>query len=144
LKKIGIHLKSSRKIYSHHGIYIGNGKVIHYSGLAEGLSFGRIEITTLDEFSGTTGYEIVKHENMKYSSNEIVNRAKSRLGEDAYHLITNNCEHFVNWCIEGNHDSEQAFISKPFNKGKKKEIETSLKNRDRVVEFRETRLKDFF
>lgn len=28
-------------------------------------------------------------------------RALSRLGEEKYHLITNNCEHFVRWCRSG-------------------------------------------
>ena len=142
--KIGMHLKSSRTIYSHHGIYIGDGKVIHYSGLAEGLSFGRIEVTTLNEFSGTTGYEIIKHDNIKYSSHEIVKRAKSRLQEDAYHLLTNNCEHFANWCIEGNHNSKQAFVAKPFNKSKKSKIESSLEKKDKLEAFREQKLKIFF
>ena len=31
---IGAHLITSRKGYNHHGLYIGRGKVIHYSGMA--------------------------------------------------------------------------------------------------------------
>jgi len=30
------------------------------------------------------------------------------LGEHDYHLLVNNCEHFVLWCIEGRHDSPQV------------------------------------
>ncbi|EFL5564207.1 hydrolase, partial [Escherichia coli] len=30
---LGAHLSSDRPGYTHHGIYVGNGKVIHYSGL---------------------------------------------------------------------------------------------------------------
>jgi len=142
--KIGIHLKSSRIGYSHHGIYIGNNEVIHYSGFSEMFKSGQIEKVTLDEFSGTTGYETIKHNNIKYSSIEIINRAKSRLGEDAYHLFTNNCEHFVNWCIEGKQLSEQAFMSKPFDKNKKDEIDFSIREENRLVAFREQKLKKFF
>jgi len=142
--KIGAHLKSNRGIYSHHGIYIGNNEVIHYSGFVEIFKIGTIEKTTLAKFSGTTGYEIIKHTNQKYSSKEVVIRTKSRLGEDAYHLVTNNCEHFVNWCIEGNHFSEQALISKPFNKKMKDEIDFSLAEEKKLIEFREEKLKKFF
>jgi len=30
--KRGDHIKVSRGLYSHHGIFAGNGQVIHYSG----------------------------------------------------------------------------------------------------------------
>ena len=30
---IGSHLKVARLGYSHHGVYLGNGMVIHYAGL---------------------------------------------------------------------------------------------------------------
>ncbi len=36
-----------------------------------------------------------------YSPEEIVRRARSRLGENDYRLVTNNCEHFCNWCVSG-------------------------------------------
>ena len=142
--KIGVHLKSSRGIYSHHGIYIGNNEVIHYSGFSDKYSAGRIEKVSLAEFSSTRGCEIIQHKNTKYSLLEIVNRAKSRLGEDAYQLITNNCEHFVNWCIEGEHSSKQAFMSKPFDKNKKDEIDSSIREKNRLEEFSEQKLKKFF
>ena len=106
--KIGDHLKSSRGLYTHHGIYVGNGRVIHYSGLANGLQSGPIEEVSLEEFSAGYGYEIVEHPNRKFSREESVRRAKSRIGEDAYSVTGNNCEHFVNWCIDGDHKSEQV------------------------------------
>ena len=147
--KIGTHLKSSRGIYSHHGIYVGNEEVIHYSGFSEMGKIGKIEKVSLNEFSGNTGYEIIKHNNTQYSGIEIVKRAKSRLGEDAYHIITNNCEHFVNWCIKDKHFSTQASKFKPFYNtkkvlSKKDEIDYSLSEEDRLVEFREQKLKKFF
>lgn len=33
--------------------------------------------------------------------------AFSRLGEDKYDLVANNCEHFANWCCTGETVSEQ-------------------------------------
>jgi len=35
-----------------------------------------------------------------------VRRARSRLGEKRYRLLTNNCEHFVEWCL---HDLPRSF-----------------------------------
>lgn len=37
-----------------------------------------------------------------------VKRALTRLNENAYNLILNNCEHFANWVQKGLHKSEQV------------------------------------
>lgn len=34
------HLVTPRALYTHHGIYVGNGRVIHYAGLTYGLRGG--------------------------------------------------------------------------------------------------------
>jgi hypothetical protein len=39
---------------------------------------------------------------------EVVRRARLRLGENRYHLLTNNCEHFCEWCIRGESRSLQV------------------------------------
>jgi hypothetical protein len=36
----------------------------------------------------------------------IIQRARSRLGEHRYKLLSNNCEHFVEWCL---HDEARSF-----------------------------------
>lgn len=107
---IGSHLKVARMGYSHHGIYLGNGYVIHYAGLCEGLKSAPIEITTLDTFQGKAKkIEVVSYEGIKcFSPEKIIERAMSRLGEDSYHLVTNNCEHFASWCITGLAESKQV------------------------------------
>jgi hypothetical protein len=38
----------------------------------------------------------------------VVHRARSRLGEDRYHVLRNNCEHFCEWCVRGQHRSYQV------------------------------------
>lgn len=43
-----------------------------------------------------------------YSAEETVERAESRLGETAYSLAFNNCEHFAIWCKTGLHESKQV------------------------------------
>lgn len=105
---IGSHLVSQRIGYRHHGIYVGKGNVVHYSGFADRMNTGRIEETTLEKFSAGSGYKVKNHDNRVYSSATIVKRARSRIGEDLYDLFSNNCEHFVNWCIEGDHKSTQV------------------------------------
>jgi len=43
-----------------------------------------------------------------YSAEETVQRALSRIGEEEYHLLKNNCEHFAIWCKTGKADSVQV------------------------------------
>jgi hypothetical protein len=51
---------------------------------------------------------VVEDSESKYSPQEIVLRARSRLGENEYHVLRNNCEHFCNWCISGRSRSTQV------------------------------------
>ena len=111
--KKGAHLVSDRGLYTHHGLYLRNKQVIHYSGLADGMESGPIEIVTLEEFHNGNGFTIQEHPNAKYSADKTIKRAKSRLGENNYSVSGNNCEHFVTWAIEGNHESKQVDKSIP-------------------------------
>lgn len=43
-----------------------------------------------------------------YTAEEAVQRARSRLGEENYNLVTNNCEHFAMWCRTGIQESSQV------------------------------------
>lgn len=105
----GDHLISARLGYKHHGLYLGDNKIIHYRGLESNLNpfKGKIEITTLEEFSLGNPITIQKQLTPKYSVEDSIDRAISRMGEDKYNVVTNNCEHFVNWCINGVQKSRQ-------------------------------------
>jgi hypothetical protein len=105
---LAAHLVSDRGFYSHHGLYVGDGKVIHYSGLSDGLSAGPVCRTTLEDFCNGKGYSVRPHSSAKLEPEEIVHRAESRLEESKYNLAFNNCEHFVNWCIDKQNSSEQV------------------------------------
>lgn len=103
----GAHLISPRVGYHHHGIYIGNKKIIHYSGLGDRVNGGPVEITTLENFRDDGSYRIRHHER-RFSAEETIKRAMSRLGENSYCIVTNNCEHFANWCVTGENVSKQV------------------------------------
>jgi len=104
----GDHLVTPRLGYSHHGIYIGNGEVIHYSGFSNGMSKGEISITSIDEFGNGNNIHIKEYLVRTYNPDESVERAFSRLGEDWYNVLINNCEHFATWCVIGFHSSSQV------------------------------------
>ena len=106
--KTGDHLVVSRLGYTHHGLYVGDGSVIHYSGLASGFSSGAIESIDLESFADGGEVSVRHYTRRKYSRQASVERALSRLGEDAYNVLLNNCEHFVTWCITGQHSSQQV------------------------------------
>ena len=97
----GDHLVSERFCYTHHGLYVGNQKVIHYSGFSKGPFAGPIEIVDLATFTQGKHTYVKSSGHVIYSREEAVIRAYSCIGKDSYHLFSNNCEHFVNWCILG-------------------------------------------
>jgi hypothetical protein len=105
---LGAHLVTSRRGYTHHGIYVGAGKVVHYAGLSWGIHRGPVEEVPLEEFADKRVVKIKFDANARYSGAQVAARARSRLGEDRYRLISNNCEHFCEWCARGESRSEQV------------------------------------
>ena len=108
LPPLGAHLVTHRIGYTHHGIYVGNNKVIHYSGLAKGLKSGPVEEIELDDFCQSKTFTIRRHPNAVFSPDKVVERASSRVKENNYDLVLNNCEHFAHWCIHNIQSSEQV------------------------------------
>jgi hypothetical protein len=99
------------KTYQHYGVYIGNGNVIHFApheGHEISMENGIIHETTLEKFLDGRALQIDMNVEKSFSEDEIVQRAKSRLGDKGYHLLTNNCEHFARWCVTGEHISYQV------------------------------------
>jgi hypothetical protein len=105
---LGTHLVASRRGYLHHGIYVGDGRVIHYAGLSRSWHRGPVEEVTLEQFAAGRSLLIKPMVDARYGGVEIVARARSRLGEDRYRLTSNNCEHFCEWCVAGEARSEQV------------------------------------
>lgn len=111
---VGSHIVTQRRTYRHHGIYVGAGKVVHYAGFAHGLHRGPVQEVTLDEFASGQAVRVLACA-AAFDPCEIVRRARSRLGENSYRVVTNNCEHFCEWCVRGESRSYQieALLSWP-------------------------------
>ena len=104
---LGAHLVTPRRGFTHHGIYVGKGHVIHYGGISTDFQIRPVEEITLAEFAGEYGW-FVKYQPALFSGAEIAKRARSRVGEDSYQLVKNNCEHFCQWCRVGRAYSDQV------------------------------------
>ena len=105
---LGAHLVTPRRGYLHHGIYVGDGNVVHYAGLAGGLHRGPVEEVSLARFTRGRPVWVKPHSPSRFGGEAVVQRARSRVGEDSYRLLTNNCEHFCEWCLRGEHRSYQV------------------------------------
>jgi lecithin:retinol acyltransferase len=104
----GSHLVTPRRGYLHHGIYVGDGKVVHYAGLACGLHRGPVEEVPLDRFAHGRPVWVKSHAPSNFECQDVIERARSRVGENCYQLLTNNCEHFCEWCLSGEPRSYQV------------------------------------
>lgn len=89
--------------YEHHGIDCGDGTVIHYYKGGEVPTIARTSFETFAR--GNPVYP--KPQPIAYLPEIVMQRAESRLGEQQYQLLTNNCEHFANWCKTGKNESQQ-------------------------------------
>ena len=106
-------------ILTHHGIYIGNSEVIHFSGggkqtnLGENIKDAKIKIVSLSDFMGDYQkcYRVIDHYTPELRS-EIVRKAYNQLNSNfgGYNPSTNNCEHFANWCRTDNKTSLQTDV----------------------------------
>ena len=97
-------------VYEHHGIDCGDGNVIHYRKPSE-----TIEQTSIASFArGSRIYRRDYSGQFCYLPEIVVERATSRLGEQKYNLLFNNCEHFATWCKTGKSESQQIQDFVPF------------------------------
>lgn len=97
---LGAHIYSPRLkgVYNHHGIYVGNYEVVHYSGFSKGFCSGPINKVSLEEFlDGNTEFCMREYTDPIYTREYIVERAISRIDEDDYCVFRRNCEHFATW-----------------------------------------------
>ena len=96
------HLQVPRQhgLFNHHGIDLGDGTVAHY---LEGREILR---SSTDDFSQGQPLSVIEHADAS-PVRVTLQRAMSRIGEQNYNLLFNNCEHFATWCKTGRHRSGQ-------------------------------------
>ncbi|GHU75070.1 hypothetical protein FACS189461_0600 [Spirochaetia bacterium] len=107
-------LIANRGLYKHFGIYIGNGRVIHYASNEAcnelDPSKAIVHETTISGFMKKSGdIKIRKLADTKspFTASEVIERARERLGETEYDLARNNCEHLANYCQTEENRSDQ-------------------------------------
>lgn len=101
-------------VYEHHGIDCGDRTVIHYSKRGETPTIRRTDWVTFVGDSARPGQIHIKPYSTCYIPSTVVQRAESRLGEQQYNLVFNNCEHFATWCKTGVNRSAQIADWMPF------------------------------
>lgn len=104
----GAHLVTPWLGFAHHGIHAGEGRVIHYGALMYDIIRKPVEEVSLEQFAQGRPVFVVEHGEACLDADEVLRRARSRLGEKRYRLFTNNCEHFAEWCLHGVARSFQA------------------------------------
>lgn len=98
-------------LFYHYAMYIGDNKVIHRDK-TNVFSFGHIYITELDKMRGVC--RVVPLHMHRVSTEKAIERAYELITKDnTYNVLTNNCEHFVNFVRYNNRISKQVqFIKK--------------------------------
>ncbi len=110
------HIKVSRGLYTHHGIFVGYNEVIHFASKEDSDDIlgnnNEVISTSLDKFLRNGILEIKEYTDEEledlYPVNDIISYARHCVGDDGYNLIFNNCEHFANSCTLGRHRSKQV------------------------------------
>lgn len=126
----GDHIRVQRMngVYAHHGIYVSDEEVIHFTGKDDDsiLDWSKPEViqTDLAYFLKGGTLEVKEYTDEEfadlYSPEQIVTYARACLGDKGYNLIFNNCEHFANVCTLGRFRSHQ--VEKVFTKQKENDF----------------------
>lgn len=111
-----IRVKRMHGLYTHHGIYVSDNEVIHFTGTDDDnimdSSKNMVISSDLNFFLKDGELEVKEYTDEEfqdlYAPDQIVAYARSCLGDDGYNLIFNNCEHFANVCTLGRFRSHQV------------------------------------
>ncbi len=106
-------LRVFRGLYFHYGVYVGDNRVVHFCSTTRNeLDAASADIveTSLSEFSKGDLVLEDTQEKPVFNREEIVRRARKSIGTKlgTYNLLSNNCEHFANWCRCGRSVSTQV------------------------------------
>ena len=103
----GDHLSVRRGWYTHHAIDLGDGYVVQYGRGVSAGARAAVHVCPYERFSKGRRIERVASP-VSYDADEVALRALGCVGERGYHILWNNCEHFVTWCRNGKRESHQA------------------------------------
>lgn len=112
----GDHIRVDRGLYCHHGIYVSDEEVIHFTGADDDsvLDWSKASVIKTDLASflkdGAVEVKVYTEEELQdlYPVEGIVSYARACVGDGNYNLIFNNCEHFANACTLGTYRSHQV------------------------------------
>lgn len=111
----GDHIRVSRGVYNHHGIFVSNAEVIHFASHDDDNLLGtdnKVIRTTLRRFlrEGKLEIKVYNDDELQdlYPVPEIIRWARTSIGDNGYNVAFNNCEHFANYCTLGRFHSRQV------------------------------------
>lgn len=104
----GDHVYVRRQGYTHHGVEVDGGGVVHFTGTPGNKRGAMIRRTTMAEFTGRRGKLRYRRYGHQLPADLAVERATSKVGQSGYRLFSNNCEHFATWCVHDRTASAQV------------------------------------
>lgn len=102
----GDHIRVNRGHYYHHGVFIGNGEVVHYTGESndsiENPDLVKVKKTSIEFFAQNSIVEVASLSLLEklFSRNKKsrILIAINSIGMGDYDFYNNNCETFANKC----------------------------------------------
>ena len=101
-------IRTKVQFYHHYGIFVSEDQVIQF-GLPDDPMRAADQIKVIETdiqtflMGGELEVAVMDREERKtmFPPDEIVDRARQRLGEGGYDILHNNCEHFARFCYFG-------------------------------------------
>lgn len=118
-------IRTKVSFYHHYGIFVSEEQVIQFGLPDDPLrAADQIKVLSTDIMTFLQGGELEvaqmdrEERRSMYPPEQIVERAKQRLGQGGYDILHNNCEHFVHDCVFG--QPKSAFLQDVREKLRKK------------------------
>lgn len=99
--------------YYHYGIYVSDDSIIQFglpTNVTQAAEDVKVIETDIQTFlcNGELEVATFSHSEKKkvFKPDIIIKNARSYIGDDGYHILHNNCEHFVNKCAFGEAKSD--------------------------------------
>ena len=97
-------------------VYCPNKLVWHFGIMSHfGMVIDRakrgVQLRTWEEFSENLEVKIVPTDSTDFPKKVIHERAMGLVGQRGYHIIFQNCEHFVSWCRKNKVVSHQLIYA---------------------------------